>query len=142
MENNKTVAKAAGERLLKAAAIIVAPPAGERLLEKRAGYWSELVGGVANPLNWYGGNLVGPAVALARPTRTLEQQAEHDAGGIGQILANLLIPGVAPYHASKRIGFSIRSKELKDEKSRIRAKKLKAKSKNDDDEEETESKSK
>ena len=26
MENNKTVAKAAGERLLKAAAIIVAPP--------------------------------------------------------------------------------------------------------------------
>lgn len=83
---------------------------------KYAGYWSEAFSGL-NPLNLYGGAALGGAAALATPTRSLEDQAQHDQlGGLGTALTNLLVPGVGPYRGFKRLGTSIRGPELKEMK--------------------------
>lgn len=59
-------------------------------------------------------NLLGGAAALMTPTRTLAQQANHDANdGMGRTLANLFVPGVGAYNAYKRMGASMRSPEMK-----------------------------
>lgn len=81
--------------------------------EKVAGPISEYVSSV-NPLNMYGGGLLGGAAALSTPTRTLAQQAEYDStDNIGRAIANLLVPGKGPYNAYKRTGAAIRSPEMK-----------------------------
>jgi len=91
------------------------------LQEKQGGYWSEFFSQL-NPLNWYAGNIAGGGAALATPTRSLQDQARRDElGGAGTALANLLIPGVGPYNAFKRLGTSIRGPELKSMKSNWRA---------------------
>ena len=99
---------------------------------KEAGYWSEMAS-MANPLNLYGGGLIGGAAALMNPTRDLEEQAQHDAGGFGQAMKNILIPGVGPYHAMKRVGHSIRGPELVDRKNEIRQERREAKRKPKED---------
>lgn len=87
---------------------------------KTAGYLSEIAGQLVNPGNWFG---VTPAItggaALGEPTRSSKEQAAADE----DMWKNLLIPGVAPYHAWKRLGYSIRGKELKEERERRKKKK-------------------
>jgi hypothetical protein len=90
---------------------------------KQAGYWSEAFGGM-NPLNVYGGNLIGSGAALATPTRNMREQAESDES----TWSNLLIPGVAPYNVAKRLGHSIRGPELQEIKARQAAEAEHAKS--------------
>lgn len=70
--------------------------------------------GAFNPLNAYGGGILGGAAALATPTRSLEEQAAHDADRtiLGQI-ADVLVPGLGPYNAFKRLGSITRSPEIK-----------------------------
>ena len=80
---------------------------------KEAGYWSEL-GGNLNPVNVLTAglaNAAGGAGALATPTRDTEEQAEADE----DTWSNLLIPGKAGYNQMKRIGYSIRNPDLKEE---------------------------
>jgi hypothetical protein len=88
-------------------------------LTKASGYWSELAGQF-NPLNIYGGSLAGGAAALATPTKTQGEIAEADTGGVGKVLANLLIPGVAPYRMMKRLGTSIRGPEIKEQRAKVK----------------------
>lgn len=77
-------------------------------LSKQAGPISETLA-FARP-----DNLLGGAAALMTPTRTLAQQANHDANdGMGRTLANLFVPGVGAYNAYKRMGASMRSPEMK-----------------------------
>jgi len=87
-------------------------------LVKHAGFWSETIGSIINPLNFYGGAMLGGGAALATDTHSLREQAERDSGGINQVLKDILIPGVGPYNAMKRLGTSIRGSELKDEIAR------------------------
>lgn len=77
-------------------------------LTKTAGVYSELIGNTLNPLNQFGGQVGGGIAALTNPTRTDEDQAKADKS----ILANLFVPGVAPYNTFKRIGYSIRNPRL------------------------------
>ena len=116
---------------------ITAMKAASELLhghEKRAGYYSELAS-MLNPLNAYGATVGGGIGALTTPTRTMTEQATHDRKGIRQVLLDLLVPGVGPYHAFKRHGTSIRGPELKAEKARLKQEaenKSKSKSKDKD----------
>jgi hypothetical protein len=90
--------------------------------EKRSGFYSEMLSGL-NPLNLYGGTLVGSGAALTTPTRDLKQQAEADQ----DMWKNILVPGVGPYNAMKRIGTSIRGPELKEERGALEAAQAEAK---------------
>lgn len=86
---------------------------------KQAGYWSEYASGL-NPMNSVGTPLAALA-ALLTPTRSLEDQAEAEASeDFSTALANVLIPGLGPYKGFKRLGTSIRGRELKDMKKEIR----------------------
>ncbi len=90
--------------------------------EKSAGNISETAG-LLNPINLYGGNIVGSLAALTTPTKSLKEQAKTDAGGVRTVLQDLLIPGVAPYRGLKRLGTSIRGPELKKMRKGVRKKK-------------------
>ena len=103
-----------------AAPAVKPSPAGD--LAKAGGYWSEAASGI-NPLNIYGGTPIGSLAAAMTPTRSLAEQAEGDNGGIGTVLQNLLIPGVGPYRAMKRLGTSIRGPELQEMQGQDRKKK-------------------
>lgn len=82
-------------------------------LRKQAGPVSEYMSSF-NPLNAYGGGLLGGLAALATPTKSLQQQAELDSNdGPGRALANFLVPGLGTYRWSKRMGAAIRSPEMK-----------------------------
>ena len=85
-------------------------------LAKTAGFWSEQIGSVVNPLNWYAWPF-GMSAAAATPTRSLKDQGRMDSAGGKQVLKDLLIPGVAPYNSMKRLGTSIRGPELKEMKA-------------------------
>jgi hypothetical protein len=85
-------------------------------LAKTAGFWSEQIGSVVNPLNWYAWPF-GMSAAAATPTRSLKDQGRMDSAGGRQVLKDLLIPGVAPYNSMKRLGTSIRGPELKEMKA-------------------------
>ena len=88
------------------------------LAEKQAGPVSEYLSGF-NPLNWYGGTILGGGAALAMPTRSLKRQAEYDSSDNAlRALANVLVPGMGPYNGFKRIGAGIRSPEMKGIKAR------------------------
>ena len=75
---------------------------------KAAGWKSEMAGIMLNPLNMFGGNILGGAAAAVTPTRTLDEQAAAD----NTIAANLLVPGVASHNHWKRIGAATRSPEM------------------------------
>ena len=75
---------------------------------KAAGYWSEFAGNLVNPINLYGGSLLGAAAAPFSKTRKLREQAEADE----DLWKNLLIPGWAGHNAMKRLGHSIRGPEI------------------------------
>lgn len=93
--------------------------------EKSAGPISEMLAGV-NPLNQYGGSLLGGAAALAMPTRSLARQAEYDSSDNAlRALGNVLVPGMGPYNAFKRLGAGIRSPEMKKIRALREADKLK-----------------
>lgn len=77
---------------------------------KQAGFYSEWGSGF-NPLNSIGGP-VGTILAGLTPTRDLGEQAETDES----MWKNLLIPGVGPYNAMKRLGTSIRGPEARSER--------------------------
>jgi hypothetical protein len=55
----------------------------------------------------------------------LQEQAKIDTGGVSQALKDLLIPGVGPYNAWKRVGTSIRGPELEKLKHKEEDKKRK-----------------
>jgi len=80
------------------------------LRAKQAGFYSEWASGF-NPLNSIGGP-VGTILAGLTPTRDLGEQAETDES----MWKNLLIPGVGPYNAMKRLGTAIRGPELRSER--------------------------
>ena len=83
-------------------------------LVKAGGIYSEIIGNALNPLNVYGPGYVGGGIAaLANDTRTHADQAKADES----VLANLFIPGVAPYNAFKRLGYATRNPELRKAKS-------------------------
>jgi hypothetical protein len=75
---------------------------------KAAGYWSELAGNLANPINHFGGSLVGAIAAPFSETRKLREQAAADK----DLWKNFLIPGWASHNAMKRLGHSIRGPEI------------------------------
>ena len=89
--------------------------------EKEAGYWSEIGGSMLNPLNLYGGNLLGGAAALATPTKSQKEIADRETDDESTWLKNLIIPGVGPYHYYKRLGNSIRGPEIKEQRRKSRA---------------------
>ena len=71
-------------------------------MHKTAGPTSEMLGTMFNPLNLYGGNVIGPATAAFTETKTPKEQAlTEDATA-----SNILVPGVAPYRFMKRMGRS------------------------------------
>jgi len=92
---------------------------GKMAAAKAAGSVSEYLGHF-NPLNMYGGGLVGGGAALLTPTRSMKRQAEFDANdGVLRALGNVLIPGMGPYNMYKRIGAVTRSPEMKQRKARL-----------------------
>ena len=95
-------------------------PIGVPAEEKDAGAYSEALG-FANPLNAYGPGVLGGGIAaLMKPTRGVKEQAKHDVdGGIRQALLNVLVPGVGPYNAYKRLGMSIRGPEMQAARAKL-----------------------
>lgn len=72
-----------------------------------------------NPLNAYGGAVLGAGAALATPTQRLSHLAKRDENsGVIQGLLDILVPGVGPYNAAKRLGTMIRSPEIKQLRSK------------------------
>jgi len=98
---------------------------------KRAGWSSEMLGQL-NPLNLYGGNVIGGLAAATTPTKDTEDMAEEDTRGIGNALLNLLVPTRAPYKAWKRVGYSVRNPDLEKTKEKVEDKKEKEKKKEED----------
>lgn len=77
--------------------------------DKNAGWKTEMLGNLINPVNLYGGSTLGAAAAAMTPTRTLNQQSEAD----DSTWSNIFIPGQASYNWFKRIGAASRSPEMK-----------------------------
>ena len=82
-----------------------------------------MAGSLVNPINLMGGGTAGALAALATPTESLEEQSKRDAGGIKQVLKDILIPGYGPYNSMKRVGTSIRGPELEALKAELESKK-------------------
>lgn len=103
----------------------LAESAEEAGVKAAAGSTSEMLSAF-NPLNIYGGAMLGGGAALMSPTRSLEEQAAHDAarGPLGYA-ADILIPGVGAYNGFKRLGSMVRSPEIKKMKAQKRYDKLK-----------------
>jgi hypothetical protein len=85
------------------------------MADKQAGFVSELLGNNLNPLNALAAPVSGVA-ALMTPTRTTERQAQNDSKS--HYLRDLLVPGVAPYQAFKRLGYAIRGPDLQEQIAR------------------------
>ena len=77
------------------------------------------LGGMAG---FYAPLLLSGIVSLTKDTRDSEEQAEAD-----QNMLSNYIPGVAPYNMWKRLGYSIRNPELKEENKKAKRDKLKKK---------------
>lgn len=76
---------------------------------KEAGWKTEMLGSMLNPLNVLGGNYLGAGAAGLTRTRTLNEQSSAD----DSTWSNLFIPGQAQYNWWKRIGSATRSPEMK-----------------------------
>jgi len=78
-------------------------------LTKQGGYYTELLSSL-NPLTPYSfGGTAGLIAATATPTKNIKELAEQDS----KSWSNVLLPGVGPYRAMKRVGTSIRGPEMK-----------------------------
>jgi hypothetical protein len=75
---------------------------------KSAGWKTEALGAIVNPINLFGANVLGAGAAGLTPTRTLNQQSVSD----DSTWSNLFVPGQASYNWFKRIGAATRSPEM------------------------------
>lgn len=90
--------------------------------EKEANVYSEYASQL-NPLNNYGGGLIGSLAALFTPTKTLAEQADNDTKATNSVI-DLAVPGVGSYRRYKRLGNSIRGPEIKRERAKVKIERL------------------
>lgn len=87
---------------------------------KEAGWKTEALGSIINPINVFGGNHLGALLAATTPTRTLNEQSSAD----DSTWSNLFIPGQAQYNYWKRIGSATRSPEMKAMRNKVKLDRL------------------